>query len=113
MGNSMAAALILLVCGLAAAAFVWFRLMAPRKLDPSKPQSFPVIARREVQEGKVSDGNVRPTLFLTFAMPRSKDLPCGSHVKISAMIDGEKVERSYTPTRSMATSASCCFESTR
>jgi len=47
---------------------------------------------------EVSSGD-RPTLFITFGMPRAKDLPCGTHVKLAVEIDGELEQRSYTPTR--------------
>merc|ERR1711871_64958 len=89
---------ITLVCGLVLLGLLLLRARSPRKLDPNVPHEYKVIDRREVQEG-ASGEDIRPTVFLTFTMPRSKDLPCGSHVKLSATINGEKVERSYTPTR--------------
>jgi len=86
---------VALLAGIVALAFFVRHLRAQKKLDPDTSHSFRILDRREV----TSDSADRPTLFLTFALPRSKDLPCGSHVKLSATIDGQKVERSYTPTR--------------
>ena len=53
-----------------------------------------MIARREVS----SEAADRPTLFITFET-RANDLPCGAHVKLVTEIDGEEIQRSYTPTR--------------
>eukprot|EP00457_Paulinella_chromatophora_P010913 gb/GEZN01011032.1/.p1 GENE.gb/GEZN01011032.1/~~gb/GEZN01011032.1/.p1 ORF type:complete len:289 (-),score=17.89 gb/GEZN01011032.1/:304-1170(-) len=67
--------------------------LLPPSLHPKVPQPFKVIGRKIV-----SDNSARPVLFLTLGVPTGK-LPTGSHVAVTAVIDGKTVQRSYTPTR--------------
>ena len=54
---------------------------------------FPVIEKRIV-----SDNPERPVMFITFGVSTAS-LPTGQHVKVRMTIDGEVVERPYTPAR--------------
>jgi NAD(P)H-flavin reductase len=54
---------------------------------------FPVIEKRIV-----SDNPERPVMFITFGVSTAT-LPTGQHVKVRMTIDGEVVERPYTPAR--------------
>lgn len=54
---------------------------------------FPVIEKRIV-----SDNPDRPVMFITFGVSTAT-LPTGQHIQVRATIDGEVVERPYTPAR--------------
>ena len=61
------------------------------KLDTTF-RKFPVLSRKVVNRGD------RPVIFLTLGVS-TKSLPTGAHVKVRAVVNGEEVQRSYTPTR--------------
>eukprot|EP00808_Paulinella_micropora_P024536 g71511.t1 len=62
-------------------------------LDPKIAQPFKLVGKKVV-----SDSATRPVLFLTLQVPTG-ELPTGSHVALSAEINGKMLQRSYTPTR--------------
>jgi cytochrome-b5 reductase len=55
-------------------------------------RKFPVLSRKVVNRGD------RPVIFLTLGVS-TKSLPTGAHVKVRAVVNGEEIQRSYTPTR--------------
>lgn len=81
----------LLIALFALGAFLLSRLRPP-SLSSSGFHSFPVVERFVANAGE------RPVIFLTLGVSTAS-LPTGAHVKIRALINGEMVTRSYTPTR--------------
>ena len=77
---------------LAAALLYFYVRRAPPALTKTYAR-FPIVSRY------VANGvSPRPVIFLTVHVSTAS-LPTGAHVKVRAIIDGEVVVRSYTPTR--------------
>ncbi len=62
------------------------------------PSLTPSFARFRVTDRFVANRGERPVIFLTLGVSTAS-LPTGAHVKVRALINGEAVVRSYTPTR--------------
>jgi NAD(P)H-flavin reductase len=94
------ALLLCIIIGLLTVGLAYWKALGSKFPPLSKSYtSFPIISSRIVNNiSDTSDGVTRPVLFIVIGVS-TVSLPTGAHVKLKAVINGEEIVRSYTPTK--------------